>query len=800
MSLDAFVSYASPDRAFAMELVKYLEARELKCWIAPRDVPGGQKYAEVILKGLSDSGLFLLVFSKHSNASEHVQREVERALHLSKIIIPVRIADLMPSGSMDYYLATLHWLDAFGADNEVAFDQAAHAVADGLGRELTEPSGTSASASTTPSASAPSQPAPKPALKRPLIYAAIFLTVVAAAGFAAWQTFNPTPPPEPEKNTVADQTPVSSNNSTAPLQTKNPKPPPPPRTDPVALAVALSNKAWQAGDHDSAITDWKLILNLPAGELTQERLGNSGIELLREMITVAAEEAETGAGVDFESLESWRPLVDLSARLNLTDLATLRTRFTNGWQIAQAESLWARGDRDDAAKTLTQIAGPNGAALTNPAKDRNSPLGKQLDAVLDQVVIAADEGSLGAIQIIEKKWQPSLQLAAQRDNPDALGVLANLAWNTDDYDSAAAFLTEFETATRGTEILNPTVGAVLKKALQKAQTGTAQLLTDNWEPAFTLAYAHQLPDSLRILARVTHARNPGEAAPLFRTLYTQNIADISVRQHVVLCLDMLDHYDVGAEAAFYRSELEKVCEATLAEIDHPSSKVNLIEEVPEIRQAADSGIPAAQYIMGDLLSEGKGLERNETEAFDFFQKSAAAGYARAKYAVGECYRDGRGTTQNPKEALRIWNSLSAEDITVVPQVLLSLAQMTPPGDDQDRLYAQARSAYETKVAAGQAARYGGGLGFMLLNGKGGAPEHKRAYELLNAAAENGEVFATFLVGFLLVGEEQMFVDMRQEIGIERDPEKGINLMKSAARDGYLNAQTWCQQNNISYEE
>ena len=122
MSVDAFVSYATPDRAITMALVEDLESRGLKCWVAPRDVQGGSKYAEVILKALSESKVFLLVFSENSNNSEHVQREVERALNASKTIVPVRIADVLPSGAMDYYLATLHWIDAFGAAQEGSFD------------------------------------------------------------------------------------------------------------------------------------------------------------------------------------------------------------------------------------------------------------------------------------------------------------------------------------------------------------------------------------------------------------------------------------------------------------------------------------------------------------------------------------------------------------------------------------------------------------------------------------------------------------------------------------------------------
>jgi len=142
MNHDAFVSYASTDRVVAYQMVDYLEACGIRCWVAPRDVPGGRNYAEAILGALVESKLFLLLFSDESNGSEHVQREVERALHLSKPIVPVRIKDVLPSGAMDYYLATLHWIDAFAPDadagdslSELSLEDVARAAGSLLGRD-----------------------------------------------------------------------------------------------------------------------------------------------------------------------------------------------------------------------------------------------------------------------------------------------------------------------------------------------------------------------------------------------------------------------------------------------------------------------------------------------------------------------------------------------------------------------------------------------------------------------------------------------------------------------------------------
>jgi len=139
MAFDVFISYATPDRSIALELVDDLEARGMKCWVAPRDVPGGSKYGEAILAALSEADSLLLLFSQHSNDSVHVQREVERALHQSKPILPVRIVDLYPSGDMEYYLATLHWIDAIEEPRKAAFKASAVSLAHMIDIDLVDP-------------------------------------------------------------------------------------------------------------------------------------------------------------------------------------------------------------------------------------------------------------------------------------------------------------------------------------------------------------------------------------------------------------------------------------------------------------------------------------------------------------------------------------------------------------------------------------------------------------------------------------------------------------------------------------
>lgn len=105
-----FISYSEKDKTFAEMLLGALEERGTKCWIAPRDIPPGGSYADAIMRAIEECSCFVLTYTVHSNSSPHVLREVERALKIERNIIPVRFDQSEPSRSLDYLLATVHWL------------------------------------------------------------------------------------------------------------------------------------------------------------------------------------------------------------------------------------------------------------------------------------------------------------------------------------------------------------------------------------------------------------------------------------------------------------------------------------------------------------------------------------------------------------------------------------------------------------------------------------------------------------------------------------------------------------------
>jgi hypothetical protein len=113
-----FISYSQPDRECAFEMVGQLEARGIRCWIAPRDITPASDWAAEIIDAISSARAMILVLSASSNDSPQVRREVERAVHKQLIILPFRIEDVRPSKSLEFFLSTQHWMDAFPPPRE----------------------------------------------------------------------------------------------------------------------------------------------------------------------------------------------------------------------------------------------------------------------------------------------------------------------------------------------------------------------------------------------------------------------------------------------------------------------------------------------------------------------------------------------------------------------------------------------------------------------------------------------------------------------------------------------------------
>jgi hypothetical protein len=113
MPHEVFISYSAEDKVVADQMCAVLEAQEIHCWIAPRDILPGMDWGSAIIDAIAGCRVMVLVVSSHSNTSSQVKREVERAINKDVIVIPFRIEDISLSKSLEYHLSVTHWMDAF---------------------------------------------------------------------------------------------------------------------------------------------------------------------------------------------------------------------------------------------------------------------------------------------------------------------------------------------------------------------------------------------------------------------------------------------------------------------------------------------------------------------------------------------------------------------------------------------------------------------------------------------------------------------------------------------------------------
>ena len=172
MPYDAFISYCSEDKKIADAVCGTLEAKKIRCWIAPRDVGPGRTWSSAIVEAIGDSAVMVVIFSKHSNGSPQVMREIERAVNKGVAIIPFRVENVVPSKDLEYFISSCHWLDAMNPPLEKHIGDLAEAIL-ALQRRSTP---------ATPQITEPSKP-PK---RSPWLWPALTVAVLLAIGAGFW--------------------------------------------------------------------------------------------------------------------------------------------------------------------------------------------------------------------------------------------------------------------------------------------------------------------------------------------------------------------------------------------------------------------------------------------------------------------------------------------------------------------------------------------------------------------------------------------------------------------------------------
>jgi hypothetical protein len=136
MPHDVFLSHSSKDKPIADAICALLERNGIRCWIAPRDILPGMDWHEAIMEAIKSSRVVILVFSSHANGSPQVQREIHHAFENAIVVLPFRVEAVEPVKALEFYIGSVHWLDALTPPLERHLNQLTQTVAKLTGRRI----------------------------------------------------------------------------------------------------------------------------------------------------------------------------------------------------------------------------------------------------------------------------------------------------------------------------------------------------------------------------------------------------------------------------------------------------------------------------------------------------------------------------------------------------------------------------------------------------------------------------------------------------------------------------------------
>ncbi len=104
--LYTFISYSSKNQSLADAMNKILKDNGISTWMAPGDIPIGEKYASVINQAIKGCTCLMLLLTNDAQNSKWVSKEIERAISYGKVIIPVKLEEVILNDEFEFYLST----------------------------------------------------------------------------------------------------------------------------------------------------------------------------------------------------------------------------------------------------------------------------------------------------------------------------------------------------------------------------------------------------------------------------------------------------------------------------------------------------------------------------------------------------------------------------------------------------------------------------------------------------------------------------------------------------------------------
>ena len=198
------------------------------------------------------------------------------------------------------------------------------------------------------------------------------------------------------------------------------------------------------------------------------------------------------------------------------------------------------------------------------------------------------------------------------------------------------------------------------------------------------------------------------------------------------------------------------------------------------KRPAEQGISYANYVLGESLQHGRGVEKDETlakrhyqKAVEAFRREAAHDNAMAMYFLAWCYYDGAGVVKNVETAHE-WRRKSAELGYAVSMNLIGNDYYFGEGVSKNinKAFEWYKKSAEIGLPAGM-----NNLGDCYYFGEGVNQDQKKAFEWYSKSAELGNSRGMYCVGICYENGE----------GVNQAFSKAFEWYKKSAELGHAGA-------------
>ena len=201
---------------------------------------------------------------------------------------------------------------------------------------------------------------------------------------------------------------------------------------------------------------------------------------------------------------------------------------------------------------------------------------------------------------------------------------------------------------------------------------------------------------------------------------------------------------------------------------------NNVQAVNWFRKAADAGHAGGMTQLGIMYDQGKGVEKDDSEAFKLFSKAAEAGNVNSMLLLGIFLVNGRGVVENDIEAVK-WFRKAADAGNSGGMTQLGI--MYEQGKGVEKNDNEAFKLFSKAAATGNVNSMLQ-LGILLANGRGVVENDIEAVRWFRKAADTGNPG----------GMTQLGIMYELGKGVEKNENEAVNWFRKAASLGNKVAQ------------